>query len=307
MLGRIRIVGWIAVAAWALGTVGSAGAKVIASSGFSPSRNGFSFANYGSGYTNLSPGGMQQLFGDGVCASGSSAKGCVLTPVAQRYLEDANRTMGGGHCFGLSALSLLLFRNQFPPLAKTPINHLKLKGNKQLQQAIAYTFQWQTLPALKTASVHGTPSDVLHFLINTLGRRGAQLYTMAIFRPGFQGGHAITPYAVDSLGGGQYDVLVYDNNWPGQARRVHFDTNADTWSYVAATSPSVPDSVYSGDAQTNTLYLLPTTPGLGVHFCPFCAEAVGRPNAYNELELQGNPENHAPAIDPRSAGTRARL
>jgi hypothetical protein len=47
--------------------------------------------------------------------------------------------------------------------------------------------------------------------------------------------------------------------------------------------------------------LLPTTPGLGVHFCPFCADAAGRPNAYNELELQGNPDNHAQLLirDPQ--------
>ncbi len=265
---------------------------MIASSGFSPGRNGFSFANYGPGYANLSPNGMRGLFGDRVCAAPIKSKRCVLTPVAQRYLEEANRAMAGGHCFGFSALSILLFRHQFPPLAKTPIKRLKLRGNKELQHAIAYAFQWQTLPALQQELVRGTPTDVLRFLSSSLGRRGGELYTMAIFRNGFEGGHAVTPYAVDNRGHGLYDVLVYDNNWPGQARRVHFDTNANTWSYVAASNPSVPDSVYSGNAQTGTLYLEPTTPGLGVHFCPFCAATAG-PRTYNEIRLAGNPENHA--------------
>ncbi len=276
-----------------LAVAGSAEAKIIASSGFSPARNGFSFANYGPGYANLSASGMQALFGRGVCAFVSRSKGCVLTPVAQTYVEDANRAMAGGHCFGFSALSLLLFRHQFPPLARTPIKRLKLKGNKELQHAIAYTFEWQTLPALQNAAVHGTPNDVLRFLASSLSRRGGELYTMTLFRPGFQGGHAVTPFAVDDRGGGRYDVLVYDNNWPGQTRRVHFDTNSDSWSYVAGANPSVPDSVYNGNAQTGTVSLVPTTPGLGVHFCPFCAGAVGRPNADNEIRLQGNPDNHA--------------
>ena len=293
MPGATRLVGAIAVVACLLGMAGSAEAKVVASSGFSPAKNGFGFANYGSGYANLSANEMRALFGRGVCESGTSANKCVLTPVAKRFMDEANRSMAGGHCFGFSALSLLLFRKQFPPLAKTPVKKLKLKGNKNLQHAIAYTWEWQTLPALTTADVHGTPNDILRFLEGSLGRKGGELYTMNIFRPGFQGGHAVTPYAVDNLGGGQYDVLVYDNNWPKKVRRVHFDTNANTWSYVAAANPSVPDSVYSGDAQTGTVYLVPTTPGLGVHFCPFCAEAEGRPNAYNEIQLQGNPYNHA--------------
>ena len=287
------MLGVIVVLACMLAMAAGAQAKVIASSGFSPSKNGFPFANYGPGYANLSPNAMRGLFGNEVCASGYTAKKCVLTPVAQRYLEEANRGMVGGHCFGFSALSLLLFRHQFPPLAKKPINRLKLKGNKELQHAIAYAFQWQMLPALQRALVRGTPNDVLHFLSSSLGRKGAELYTMSIFRPGFQGGHAVTPYAVDNRGGGLYDVLVYDNNFPGKVRRVHFDTNANTWNYTASTKPNEPDSVYSGDAQTNTVYLVPTTPGLGVHFCSFCASAVGRPNAYNEIRLEGNPDNHA--------------
>ena len=293
MRGAARLVGGLAVVASLLALPGTADAKITASSGFNPQKNGFSFANYGPGYANLSPAGMQALFGNGVCAFVNKSKGCVLTPVAQTYLQDANREMADGHCFGFSALSLLLFRHQFPPLAKTPINHLKLKGNKELQHAIAYTFEWQTLPALQTGSVHGTPNEVLQFLTKALSRKGGELYTMAIYRPGLEGGHAVTPFAVDSRGGGRYDVLVYDNNWPGQTRRVHFDTNSDSWSYVAAANPSVPDSEYNGNAQTNTVSLIPTTPGLGVHFCPFCAEAAGPPNADNELRLEGNPDNHA--------------
>jgi len=275
------------------GMAGNAAARIIASSGSSPVRNGFSFPNYGPGYAGLSANQMRALFGSGVCAFVTRDGRCVLTPPAQAYLVDANQGMDGGHCFGFSELSLLLFRHEFPPLARTPINRLRLRGNMQLQRAIAYTFWWQALPALQDAAVRGTPNQVLRFLIKSLRRRGGELYTMAIFQPGFVGGHAITPYAVDSRGRGRYDVLVYDNNWPGQARRVHFDTRTDTWNYVAGVNPSEPDSLYRGNARTATLSLFPTTPGLGVHFCPFCAAAVGRPRAYNEITLEGNLYNHA--------------
>jgi hypothetical protein len=236
---------------------------------------------------------MQLLFGNGVCAFVTRSGSCVLTPPAQRYMNDANMMMASsGHCFGFSVLSMLLWRHQFPPLARTPIARLRLPGNTELQRAIAYTFQWQMLPVVQQAWVKGTPNQELQFLTNALRRRGGELYTLAIFQPGFVGGHAITPYAVDSLGRGQYDVLVYDNNWPDQVRRVHFDTRADSWSYVAAVNPSTPGSLYRGNARTNTLSLIPTTPGLGVHVCPFCATSVGPASMYNEMWLEGNPYNH---------------
>jgi hypothetical protein len=300
--GKTRVVGAVAVLVCVLGVASGAAAKIVASDGFSPARNGFSFPNYGPGYSNLSPDQMQELFGNGVCAFINRSGHCVLTPPAQRYMNNANQLMSGaGHCFGFSVLSLLLFRHAFPPLAKKPINQLKLKGNKSLQRDIAYTFQWQMLPVVQQAWVRGTPNELRQFLTNALRKRKGDVYTMAIYLRGFKGGHAVTPYAVDSLGHGKYDVLVYDNNWPGQVRRVHFDTHTNSWSYVAAANPSVPGSMYQGDAKTGTLSLIPTTPGLGVHFCPFCAESVGSKTAYNQMWLQGNAYNHAELLirDPQ--------
>jgi hypothetical protein len=268
-------------------------ATIVAQSGFTPARNGFPFPNYGPGTANLDPATIEALFGTTVCAPATAARGCVLTPTALRYLQDANREMAGGHCFGMAALSLLLFRREFPPLSGTSTNQLRLKGNTPLQHAIAYVFQWQLLPALDNAEITGTPNHVLEFLTGSLRRPGGELYTLLIYQPGFKAGHAVTPYAIADLGGGLFNVLVYDSNWPGQTRRVSFNTRADTWRYVAAANPTAPGSLYQGNAKTGTSVLLPTTPGLGVHPCPFCPGAAHRPNAYSELTLEGNPYNHA--------------
>jgi hypothetical protein len=300
----LRLIVGAAVLACMLGVAGRATANIIASSGFDPTRNGFSFANYGGGgYANLSATEMQELFGVGVCSAGTGGNTCQLTPVAQTYMDNANQTMARGHCFGFSALSLLLFRHEFPALAGKPVDRLKL--STAVEHAIAYAFQLQLLPAMQDATVHGTPTNVLDFLINTLGKPHGELYTMSMFRPGLNGGHAVTPYAVDDLGNNKYDVLVYDNNWPDQVRRVHFDTAANTWNYFAATNPKQKGSLYKGNAHTGTLSLVPTSPGLGVQYCPFCgarssvavrgsgrsASLAGSPG-YDELQLQGNPYNH---------------
>jgi hypothetical protein len=284
---------------------GSASAKIVASNGFNPTRNGFSFPNYGPGYANLSAAQMRLLFGDGVCAFVTKSGTCILTPPAQRYMNNANMLMSsGGHCFGFSVLAMLLWKHAYPPLARTPISRLRLPGDVQLQRAIAYTFEWQMLPVVQEAWVKGTPTHELNFLINALRKRRGELYTLAIFQPGFSGGHAITPYAVDSLGHGKYDMLVYDNNWPGQSRRVHIDTRNNTWSYVAAVNPSVPGSLYRGNARTGTLALIPTTPGLGVHVCPFCASTSGPATKYNQIWLQGNPDNHGHLLISDAQGQR---
>jgi hypothetical protein len=287
------LLGGLAAVACLVGMAGSASAGIIASDGFNPVRDGFSFPNYGGGYANLSADQMRLLFGDGVCAYVTKSNACALTPTAQTYMDSANMLMSSaGHCFGFSVLSMLIWRHEYPPLARQPIGRLRLRGNTALQRALAYTFQWQMLPVVHDAEVHGTPNQVLHVLIGALRHRGGELYTMGIFRPGLVGGHAITPYAVASRGHGLYDVLVYDNNWPDQVRRVHFNTLADTWSYVAAVNPSMPGSLYRGDAQTGTIELIPTTPGLGVHVCPFCSTANGNPYPFTQSWLQGDPYNH---------------
>ena len=82
--------------------------------GFRPKVNGFSFENYGSGKADLSANELRLLFGSRVCMFVKKSGACVLTPSGQAWLKQQNREMRGGHCTGMSVLSLLLFRHQFP-------------------------------------------------------------------------------------------------------------------------------------------------------------------------------------------------
>src|SRR5205807_2452983 len=87
---------------------------------------------------------------------------------------------------------------------------------------------------------------------------------------GTEGGHAVTPYAVEDAGGGVFNVLIYDNNFPKVTRAIKIDRNANTWSYDAATNPQNPSELYQGDASTKTIDVEPTSPGVGPKSCPFC-------------------------------------
>jgi hypothetical protein len=81
--------------------------------------------------------------------------------------------------------------------------------------------------------------------------------------------------------------MVYDNNYPGQARAVEVDTNADTWNYVGSTNPAESEGRYEGDASTFTLELAPIGPRLGQQACPFC-DAPPTARARDGMMLQAS-------------------
>jgi hypothetical protein len=96
--------------------------------------------------------------------------------------------------------------------------------------------------------------------------------------------------------------MVYDNNYPGDARSIEVDTAADTWRYSGSTNPAEPADEYEGDAETQTLELAPILPRLGQQDCPFCDQPVAAhaggmlfaPTSqaatpeYNEIWLEGD-------------------
>lgn len=290
---------------------------IVADTGFRPAPDGFSFPNYGDeeGYRNLDATEMQRLFGPAVCLAGKGAK-CVLTPPARAWMEEGNRAMADGHCFGFATLSELIHDGSLPRFgfrrlsqlgagATTPFE-LLIPDNKRLQSAIARAFVYQMLPAVADQSVYGTPSGVLRVLIALMNKPGEEPATLTIHQRDGENGHAITPYAVEDMGNGLYDIHVYDNNWPGNtSRRVHVDTRTDAWSYYGAINPGDPEAVYEGDAKTETLGLAPTRVGLGTHPCFFCIGRQGQRSKYNEIRLSGSADSHADllVIDPKGRKT----
>ena len=268
-----------------------AATRRVAAIGFSPGRNGFAFQNYGNtgGITNLTPVQMQRLFGSAVCASGSGAS-CVLSPPALQWMVAQNQLMANGHCEGLAISSLLFARRTLNPAAyggRVPT--LKLGGNASLQGLIAYTYAFGALSSVERASLTAdSPMAVVRRLIAVL-RAGQEQWVLHIFKADMSGGHAVTPYAVDSLGHGRYGILIYDNNWPRQVRTITVDSKTDSWSYQATQNPHDKSELYSGTASTHTLQLWNLTPGLQVQPCPFCAvQANGVPGGTGLAGVTGN-------------------
>ncbi len=243
-------------------------------SGFRPEIDGFGFANYGNerGTVNLTPVEMRRLFGDRVCASLKDGK-CTLKPAARQWMEEANSAMDGGHCEGMAVLSQLFYYNQIEPgqFGSARVNDLP-SNNKALQREIAYWWVTQSTDPGSRIKVDESPREVVNTLLEAirLGANAPEWWVLGIYQPDGSGGHAITPIGLENKGNGKYDILVYDNNWPDETRRLHIDTVANTWSYQASTNPDEAEALYEGDDSTDTLEVVAITPRLREQECTFC-------------------------------------
>jgi hypothetical protein len=280
-----------------------ANGTIIADLGFRPATDGFPFPNYGNDadtpITNMTPAEMQRLFGDKVCSSIKDGN-CVLTPPAESFMQQVNDAMGGGHCEGLAALSLLLYSKQInvADFGADQMTALTLNANEKLQREIALWWATQATNPAVDAVITLKPSEILDKLIEAYKdqRNITETYTLGIYKRGFKDGHAITPYGVIDLGDGKYQIGIYDNNFPGEERIMDVDRNAETWSYMASINPSEPEALYEGDATTGTLQLTPTKPREQLQVCTFCgdegsAKVFGRAAEapqYNQVWLDGS-------------------
>jgi hypothetical protein len=254
---------------------------VVVVSGFRPLRNGYAFPNYGAepGVPNLGSDEMRQLFGNGVCA-GFVGGLCVLSPPALAWMQQENAAMADGHCVGFSVTALFFYSRLSNPqqFGAPAVPGLKITSNQLLAREIAYGYVFQVLDSVRRAEISGSPREVLSRLTSAL-RTSSELYTLGITEPDGTGGHAVTPYEIERLRPNHYAILVYDNNYPRTTRTVLVNTKTDTWSFKAAPTPNQPGSLYTGDATTHSLFLLPTRPGLGVQPCPFCSTNTPAPAA----------------------------
>lgn len=247
----------------------------LVASGFTPEVNGFSFENYGDeiSVTNLTPAEVQRMFGDQVCASIVGGQ-CLLTPPAQKWMEQINGYMSGGHCEGMAVLSALMYYGQVDPaeFGGGTASELSI-DNQDLQREIAYWFTTQGTYPGSAVRVAESPGAVLDTLIEYFdeGPDEVEWWALGFYRRDGSAGHAVTPIGVQDMGGGIYHILIYDNNFPGEVRFVEVDRNADTWWYEGSPNPEIESFLYDGNASVQNLEIVAITPRLEVQECDFCA------------------------------------
>ncbi|MCX5973775.1 MAG: hypothetical protein NTU59_03705 [Coprothermobacterota bacterium] len=264
--------------------------SVAADSGFRPEVDGFSFENYGNetGASNLKADDLVRLFGERVVSSREGGE-MVLTPPASKWLEEVNQAMNGGHCEGMAALCLLFYtgKSQVSDFGAETTNALQLAENEKLQREIAYWWVTQaTEPTSDRVLKTITPNEVLDRLAQAFqgGKQPEESYTVGIYKADGSGGHAVTPYALQEKENGKVGILVYDNNYPNTASEIEVDRTANTWTYSGSTNPAEGADTYTGDAESKTLEIVPTSARLETQVAPFLTGAADSGQALDRWE-----------------------
>ena len=271
------------------------GGSVVASSGFNPARDGFAFQNYGFiAGQELTPTVLQQMFGTSVCAHGTGGS-CQLYPSVQQWAAAASQSMFGGHCYGFSMLALRFFTHNLSPSDYGASTTYGLQFTPAIESEIAANYAEQATAAAIAAAKPEQPSQIIQALTAALKSRSGPYYTLGIYNApvGAQGrdGHAITPLGISNLGNGHYQILVYDNNYPGVTRGVDVDVNAQTWSYAAQTNPQSGQAVtWSGQGTSNELTLIPVS---AVERQQDFTVATHADQGVDTIALGGDPDRHA--------------
>jgi hypothetical protein len=257
---------------------GETDSPTVIATDFDPKVDGFAFRNYNNaGVENLSEDDVADTFGENACESRGSDAGCVLHPIYEDLRVSTNRAMNGGHCEGMASLAALLYARKLPVTNFGAVRtfDLQLRDNAPLQRQIAKLFSYQLFDPTRSerrAWLAKGPAAIAEELTRAFSRDDAppEMYTLAIYKRGMRAGHAITPYGVERASGGVVDVLVYDNNFPGERRVLRIDTARNTWSYVASPNPSIPTSLYEGDLASRTLGLVRASTRLEPQICRDC-------------------------------------
>jgi VCBS repeat-containing protein len=252
--------------------------KLVASSsleadlGFRPNPDGYDFDNYGGNFPwgdyDFGYDELIRMFGqDDVCWMVGSV--CLVKPSADWWHFQANRAMNGGHCDGMASTSLRFFKELDTPSdfqgGASTTHDLQLDNARR---HIAYYFVEQMtdpVKAYKQQIRQNSPSVILEQLIVAMSGTAPDPTTLFVRQAG-QGGHAITPYAIENKGNDVYWVKVYDNNHPDDANRhVVITTTTNTWSYDLGWT------TWSGDTNTDSLGIVPISKYAEQPVCPWAS------------------------------------
>lgn len=278
------------------------GGTVVASLPFIPSKDGFSFQNYGFiAGGDLDAHVMRELFGDAVCA-GLPSDSCTLTPAAQNWAEQAAAGASGGHCYGFSMTALRFYEHNLNPQDFGGSSTYSLPFTHALQDEIAAAWSTYGLSPAQNALRVYTPDQMVSTLEFALAHPSLGLYTLTIWDadlPKRHAGHSVTPIGVKDLGGGRYQILIYDNNHPGMTEAISVDEHRDSWSYLVATTPAAPDGVWRGTGTSNEMNLIPVSTVTQRQPCPFCSWS-----RTVTVSVGGNPDEHGHLLITTSDGRR---
>jgi hypothetical protein len=218
---------------------------VGADQNFRSVRDGFSFPNYSGKPTNdeIDATVMAALFGkEAVCADKNAAL-CAMLPGAQAVADQLNEAMASGRCEGMAVLAQRFYDGmENRPNGAASTGQI---AQDVVAKQIGYWWATQVAPTVAANSKlyrSMSPTQITSELITGLRNRSG--FTLGLYSAA--GGHAVTPIAV-TKDGENFNIYVYDNNYPGEIRKVLVNSATQSWTYgAAALSAGAQSSTWSG-------------------------------------------------------------
>jgi len=237
---------------------------VVASLAYVPDRDGFSFENFGGGEApaELTVNMARRLYGDGQVCSSVADNECTPYPVILQLISQANRSMRGGLCEGLTVLSLRLANDPITLASFQTVDQVAalVKADPALLSEIAYWYVTQFATEVQeqaSAFLELSPLALARILYEDFAAAEAGQpsvsYTIGIYSE--HGGHAVTPYKV-TTDGDRWRIHIYDSNWPTSERWIDVDEKGWT-DALAATNPTEESEAWGGGS--GTMELTPMT------------------------------------------------
>ncbi|MEI6180032.1 MAG: LamG domain-containing protein [Chloroflexales bacterium] len=239
---------------------------IEADNGFCPDRDGFAFGNFGD-TLNPDAATLIDMYGaDAICKRGTlSADGTDCTvDVSVRALIASRQRTTYGNAYGMSVTSLRLFTAQdeqpaqFDPTASTSF---ALPFSRALSSYInrfsAQQFSVRTGAQGDSGYLRALlPESLLARITTELQRPRAIANPVLLLLYARDGAssHTLVPYRLVNVGPNQFDLYVYDANFPGDnSRKVRFDLAAATWSYSTTLAALGKIIDLSGDSTSSAL------------------------------------------------------
>lgn len=207
------------------------------SSGFTPSANGFSFANWSTdtAQPTITANTLIRLFGVGSTCESFDQGVCVPYRKALGLIEQLNGVLANGRCEGMVALADELFRHPHLLAGISPTgSSISSLTPEETSSEIAYWWATQIMPkATKFAETSRTMSPTK--IVQTISRRlmKSSGTTLGMYYNGK--GHSVLPIGVTRT---RYaaTISVYDSNTPKMVQYVRVNLRTNTWRYRAVSA-----------------------------------------------------------------------
>lgn len=297
--------------------------RVRGGGGFDPRVHGFSFANYDNVgvMANLTATEMVRLFGARPARRPTGARACSPPSPANGWTRPTGRWASGtarGWRPSRRSSSRGRWRcRRFSPARAAPPPSCAPRRSKSAKLALWWATQ--VVPELIVEDC--TPAaQTLATLERSLRANSGEAYSLAMWTlvgSEFEGGHAMTPVAVERPGVNQAEVLLYDNNFPGETRRLRYtDVAAGAWTYRTSQNPDAAAADYTGNDRDNPVCLRQINARLAQPArCLFCDNYASPTMVMNDpggrglrapQDLASAPAVAAPALRARAGSASAR-